>query len=82
MQALTEKYKKLSPHKTKARRDLTRAVFEGKIIKPSNCEKCDKPVKKEQLHGHHYDYNRSFDVLWLCSPCHQRLHWTKVGDVL
>jgi hypothetical protein len=48
------------------------AVESGKIKKPTNCECCQKPSNK--LEGHHKDYSKPLDVIWLCPPCHGYTH--------
>ncbi len=59
------------PEKWDARAKLRYAVKVGKIIKPVHCEKCDE-IKK--LHGHHEDYSKPLDVMWLCIRCHNERH--------
>ena len=54
-----------------ARKKLRNAVSNGKIIKPLLCQDC---CKQTLLHGHHVDYSRPFDVLWLCPLCHSNRH--------
>lgn len=41
----------------------------GKLVKIP-CESCGSP--RSQMH--HEDYDRPLDVIWLCRPCHMRLH--------
>lgn len=55
---------------------LRKAVTEGLVIKPQNCEQCGLSKK---LIGHHDDYNKPLKVRWLCYPCHGQLHaqWKK-----
>ncbi len=56
-------------HKEKwiARAKARYAVKKGLIIKPKRCEVCNlvKP-----LQGHHEDYSKPLEVIWLCSGCH------------
>ena len=55
-----------------ARQDLRRAVFRGKIIKPQNCQKCG--ILSDRIEGHHEDYSKRLEVMWLCVECHKRIH--------
>ncbi len=59
-------YKK---HKVKwlARIKARYAVKKGILVKPKWCEVCNlvKP-----LQGHHEDYSKPLEVIWLCSGCH------------
>jgi hypothetical protein len=57
--------------KIKARNKLRYAVKVGKIMKPEKCENC---VINENIHGHHEDYNKPLEVVWLCSYCHKKEH--------
>lgn len=52
-----------------ARDVLRRAVFNGKIIKKP-CKECGD----EFTHGHHNDYSKPLDVIWLCPRHHADLH--------
>lgn len=38
---------------------------------PEHCEGCDCA---RTLHGHHDDYAKPMDVIWLCAPCHMARH--------
>lgn len=56
-------------HKVKwlARLKARYAVSKGIIIKPKKCEVCNL-VKI--LQGHHEDYSKPLEVIWLCWTCH------------
>lgn len=54
-----------------ARRILQLAVYTGMVEKPEMCSQCGKHVDKNKLHGHHTDYLRPVDVVWLCNDCHK-----------
>lgn len=66
--ALEKKHR--SSFEGKARRKVIEAVSCGKLIKPQHCENCGTRTEKEKLHGHHEDYNKALDVIWLCPKCH------------
>lgn len=51
------------------------AVRDGLLIKPENCSSCGKDDVR--IHGHHCDYAKPMDVLWMCSSCH--CAWHKVN---
>lgn len=50
---------------------LTNAVRDGRIDKPKTCSKCNASGK---IHGHHYDYTKPLEVVWVCKDCHQWIH--------
>ena len=56
--------------KGKARAALRDQVAKGHIEKPARCSDCGKRIERRLLHGHHTDYSKRFDVVWLCSCCH------------
>lgn len=75
----TEQYKRWAlknPLKYKAKRKVEYAVKVDKLIKPTICSVCGSVCK--YIHGHHSDYSKPYDVLWLCIHCHNNLH--KGGD--
>lgn len=65
---------------TRCRNALTRAVKSGKIQRPDTCSDCGKGSC--QIQGHHEDYSKPLDVIWLCRVCHGRLHRKVVMDGL
>lgn len=73
---LTQKTK--FPQKFAARTALNNAVRDGTLDKPDMCEDCGGQAR---LHGHHDNYAKPLDVLWLCVPCHNAWH-IKHGEAL
>ena len=59
-------------HKTKAHYLVNKALDNGTISKPSECEVCNRPNKR--IIGHHDDYSKPLDVKWVCPGCHQNFH--------
>jgi len=57
------------PNKEKARGLLAYAVKRGKV-KRGNCEVCGK----ENAQGHHMDYSKPLEVMWLCEKHHGKWH--------
>jgi len=58
----------------RARILIHRAVRKNRINKPKSCEECHKPTPAINLHGHHHDYAKWWDVKWLCTFCHKHRH--------
>jgi len=50
-----------------ARAKVRYAVLKGNLIKPKKCKVCEN---KLPLQGHHGDYQKPLEVIWLCSGCH------------
>jgi hypothetical protein len=57
--------------KQKIRQQVHDAVSTGRLIKPNNCEACGKVCNP---HGHHRDYSKPLEVVWLCRACHFKEH--------
>ena len=55
--------------KVNARRKLRNAVASGSIIK-TPCVICGN----EKSQGHHEDYSKPLDVIWMCNRCHAEHH--------
>ena len=62
---------KHEPLKLKARYILRNAVRRLGLQKPKNCSKCGKECITE---GHHEDYTKPLDVIWLCHKCHLKIN--------
>lgn len=64
-----KKWRQMHPEKWSAHIKVNNAIRSGKIHKKP-CEVCGD-VKSE---GHHDNYSRPLDVLWLCSKHHKQRH--------
>jgi hypothetical protein len=60
-----------SPEKRAAHVILGNAVRDGLVSKPKCCSRCGAGGK---IHGHHFDYTKPLDVIWLCPACHHQEH--------
>lgn len=69
--AKTKIFRRLNPEKYAAHLLLNNGVRSGKIKKPRLCTKCGKPGR---IHGHHEDYCKPLDVIWVCQICHKRIY--------
>lgn len=65
---LRERY----PEKARARSLLSNAVCEGRIIRPDKCSLCFS--RDGVIQGHHHDYSKPLDVIWVCKSCHILVH--------
>jgi len=69
--AHTKKYRKEYPLKYAASLLLNNAVRSGKIKKPQKCSACNAECR---IMGHHEDYHKPLDVVWVCQICHKKIH--------
>lgn len=65
----TRRWKLMNPDKRKAQTKLHNAIVRGRIV-PGPCVECGDP----RVDGHHEDYGRPLDVVWLCRKHHRKLH--------
>lgn len=66
---LTKEWREKNPAAYRAQNAVNSAIRDGKI-KKEGCLFCSSP----KVHGHHEDYAKPLDVVWLCAKCHHRLH--------
>ncbi len=64
-------FRERNPAKCAAHRAVYHAVESGRLVRPSYCDECNRPCKP---HGHHPDYNKPLEVIWLCWACHLAVH--------
>lgn len=55
--------------KRNAQAKVRRALKTGRMTRLP-CERCGNP----KTYGHHPDYSKPFDVIWLCPRCHAKEH--------
>ncbi len=48
-----------------------RGLRDGTIVRPEICSACDDVGV---IDGHHPDYKKGLEVVWLCQPCHMKVH--------
>ena len=59
---------------------LEYAIQKGEITRKTYCVACwsdASPVCKDgrsAIQAHHHDYNKPYDVMWLCPKCHYEWH--------
>lgn len=66
-------YKSIEKHRERqrAREKLGGQVRSGKIPRPVICSMCEK---KKRISGHHPDYSKPLEVIWVCVSCHADIH--------
>jgi len=65
----TKKWREENQQKSRAERLLNAAIKRGDIQREP-CVFCEK----DRSFGHHEDYDKPFDVIWMCVLHHNRLH--------
>ena len=76
MSELVKKYNKKYPERYKAVHQLNRAIRTGKLERKP-CIVCENPKSQ----GHHQDYSKPLEVIWLCAKHHKAVHNNiKVGS--
>lgn len=76
--AATSKYWKYADNyelKPKADKEFGKAVRQGILINPHKCEFCES---FEYVDGHHLDYAKALEVIWLCAKCHLNWHMQRI----
>jgi len=68
---MKRRWNERNPIKRKANESVNNAVRDGRLFKPDACESCGATGR---IHGHHCDYSKPLDVMWLCPSCHKQWH--------
>lgn len=55
-----------------ARAEIARALRCGRLVRPQACQDCGR--EGGRIEGHHLDYARPLEVIWLCRSCHVKCH--------
>jgi hypothetical protein len=69
-----KKWRKNNKYKVNAQAILRHAVMLKEILKPNYCELCKKVFDLFHISGHHQNYNKPLEVIWVCPGCHKKLH--------
>ena len=69
--SVAKRWMENNPEKYVAHYTLTNAVRDGRKEKLDRCEICGRSGK---IHGHHEDYSKPLEVMWLCPQCHNGRH--------
>lgn len=72
VRAINKRSSEKHKEKNAARNILNEAVRGGKLHKPLSCSVCNMSGKK--IEGHHKDYSKPLEVVWLCTLCHNQEH--------
>lgn len=63
---------KNNPERKHAHYVVKKSLKSGSLVRPNRCSKCFAPCKPN---GHHHDYSKPSEVVWLCGKCHRNLHY-------
>ena len=67
----TNKHRDKYRNATLSRSKLGNSIRAGKVLRKKSCEECGEECV---THGHHFDYNKPLDVVWMCRTCHVNWH--------
>jgi len=65
-------YTKTHSDRIKARQRLGYLLYTGEVKKLDHCQVCG--CHSEEIEGHHYDYKKPGEVIWVCKSCHGWIH--------
>ncbi len=74
-----KQYRKDHPRKKRTWWIFNNAIRQRKIKRKTHCDHCGINTKP---HGHHPDYRKPLEVIWLCRYCHTKLHPSKLKKVI
>jgi hypothetical protein len=53
---------------------VSRAIARGRLVRPGVCPECAQPGSVQAHHYLGYAKEHQLDVVWLCGPCHMKVH--------
>ena len=66
------KWEKNNKIKKRAHAAIREMIKKGTIQRSKKCSKCGL---KGKIEGHHKDYNKPKEYIWICKACHTAIHW-------
>ena len=75
MKRKRDEIKGMHPERTKAYAAVVKAIRNGVLVRPEECEVCRASARI--IVGHHEDYSLPLEVDWMCSSCHKNHHAQK-----
>ncbi len=67
--ANTKRWRSEDKRRMKCHNAVARAILNGRLVRQP-CRKCSDP----NTHAHHADYDKPYQVDWLCASCHSSEH--------
>ena len=67
----SKRWQRKNENKRIAQRSVKYAIEKGILIRPGVCSKC---LIECQPDGHHEDYSKPLEIMWLCRQCHKDIH--------
>lgn len=59
-------------HKQECYIQYRKAIRDGILVRSSVCQICS--AENCKIDGHHHDYSKPLDVIWICKGCHMKIH--------
>lgn len=69
IRAADKKWRDAYPEAIRAHNAVNNGIRGGTVFRPDSCSICGKVGR---LDGHHPDYTKPLDVVWLCQVCHKK----------
>lgn len=67
-----KQWNKENKYKKNAHNEVQKAIKKGLLIRPNKCEMCGKT--NCEIQGHHDDYAKPLNIVWVCTECHGKIH--------
>lgn len=69
------KHHKKYPERRLANLLVYSEIQKGNLLKPNKCSNCKL---EKQVEGHHNDYKKPLEVIWLCHSCHMSIYHNRM----
>jgi len=71
-----QEWRKKHPEIRAAHVAVYEAIKRGILVRPDHCQLCGVKCRP---HGHHDDYSKPLEVIWLCCPCHKQADYRRAA---